>query len=144
VSGVELDISTPESFMSTAVPTIEQVVSGTGIFPEVVAAQAALESGWGKSVKGGNYFGIKGKGQSITTHEVIDGKRVKIKDEFKTFDSFEDSVKGYKDFILNNPRYSDALQAGSPEEQAQALQDAGYATDPDYAKKLISIMKRLK
>jgi hypothetical protein len=144
VEGAVLDTSSPDSFVSSIMPTVTDTVQGTGIYPEVAAAQAILESGWGKHVKGGNFFGIKGSGQTITTHEFIDGEKVKIEDKFKTFEGFEDSVAGYKDFLQSNPRYTGALQAGSAEEQAQALQDAGYATDPDYAKKLISIIKRIR
>lgn len=141
---VEVDTTSPKAFLSSTMPTITEVVSGTGIFPEVAAAQAALESGWGKEVKGGNYYGIKGEGQTVTTHEVIDGKRVKLEDEFKEFGGFTDSVVGYRDFLTTNPRYAEAIKAETPEEQAKALQEAGYATDPEYADKLISIMKRIK
>jgi flagellum-specific peptidoglycan hydrolase FlgJ len=140
----EVDTSSPETFVSSTLPTVTSIIEGSGIFPEVALAQAALESGWGKSVKGNNYYGIKGEGQTITTHEVVDGKRVKIEDEFREFEGFADSVTGYREFLTTNPRYEKALQADSPEAQAKALQEAGYATDPDYAEKLISIMKRIK
>ena len=58
-------------------------------------AQGVLETGWGSNVKGNNYFGIKGKGQEFTTHEEVDGLMVKQKNEFRTYDSLEDSVRDY-------------------------------------------------
>ena len=140
---VGVDSSSPTNFVNSIREVVNEHVAGTGIYPEVAIAQAALESGWGKKVKGGNFYGIKGKGQTITTHEVIDGKRVKIDDEFKTFTGISDSVGGYVEFLQSNPRYKAALDAKSPEEQAKALQRAGYATDPEYANKLISIIKTI-
>jgi flagellum-specific peptidoglycan hydrolase FlgJ len=130
-------------FIESVADTVVRQTQGTGIHPEVAVAMAALETGWGKHVKGDNYFGIKGKGQKFTTHEFIDGKKVKMDDEFKEFSGFDGSVAGLVDFLKTNPRYSEALKAKTPQEQAKALQDAGYATDPRYAEKLISIMKRV-
>lgn len=132
----------PETFAADALQTTRALLADTEIFPEVAAAQAALESGWGTKVKGNNYFGIKGEGQKFMTHEIIDGERVNMVDDFKKFNSFPEAVQGFRDFLYENPRYRKALSANSPEEQAQALQDAGYATDPEYAQKLINIMKQ--
>lgn len=132
----------PETFASDALRTTRAILADTEIFPEVAAAQAALESGWGQSVKGNNYFGIKGDGQKFMTHEIIDGKRVNMMDDFRKFNSFPEAVQGFRDFLYENPRYRNALSAQTPEDQARALQEAGYATDPDYAEKLISIMNQ--
>ncbi len=132
----------PEAFAEDALMTTRALLADTEIFPEVAAAQAALESGWGSSVKGNNYFGIKGDGQKFMTHEIIDGKRVNMVDNFRKFNSFPEAVQGFRDFLYENPRYKRALAAESPEEQARALQEAGYATDPEYAEKLISIMNQ--
>ena len=140
---VQVSTESPDAFIKSVAPTVAKTLKGSGIHPEVAIAMSALESGWGKHVKGDNYFGIKGKGQEFVTHEVIDGKRIKITDSFKEFSGYQGAVEGLKEFLTTNPRYSKALAAGTPEEQAKALQAAGYATDPKYADKLISIMKRI-
>ncbi|EPH2854727.1 glucosaminidase domain-containing protein [Serratia marcescens] len=70
----------------------------------------------------------------------MNGKRVKILDKFASYDSFEDSIAGRTEFLTKNKRYHDLFKSTDPKEWAQGLQDKGYATDPDYAKKLISIM----
>lgn len=143
VSG-ELDITSPATFIDTSLQAATVTLQGTSIFPEVATAMAALESGWGKKVKGNNYFGIKGEGQTVTTHEVVDGERTKIQDNFKEFTGFGSSLEGLKQFLTSNPRYEDALKADTAEKQIQAIADAGYATDPEYASKLKSILKRIK
>lgn len=133
----------PTEFIDSVRTATTDIVAGTGIFPEVAIAQAALETGYGKSVAGDNFFGIKGKGQTFTTHEEIDGKMVKMQDSFEVHNGYAGSVRSYVDFLQRNPRYTDALAASTPQEQAKALQEAGYATDSEYANKLISIMKRI-
>ena len=111
----------------------------TGIDHRIIMAQAIQETGWGEHVKGNNYFGIKAHGSNdpnnvtMTTHEVIDGQRVKIDDTFRGYGSLEDSVKGYGDFMLANPRYQDMINAGDLDAQIAALGASGYATDPNYA-----------
>ena len=137
------DTTGPTEFISSVRAATTDIVAGTGIFPEVAIAQAALETGYGGSVAGDNFFGIKGKGQTFTTHEEIDGKMVKMQDSFEVHTGYAGSVRSYVDFLQRNPRYMDALSASTPQEQAKALQEAGYATDSEYANKLISIMKRI-
>ena len=124
----------------------------TGVPAAVTTAQAILETGYGKSVptdvNSGKYshnlFGIKAHGNpnyvEVWTHENLNGKRVKILDKFASYDSFEDSIAGRTEFLTKNKRYHDLFKSTDPKEWAQGLQDKGYATDPDYAKKLISIM----
>lgn len=112
-------------------------------YPDLVAAQWALESNWGKSTSGkNNYFGLKGTGTTLSTQEVIDGKPVTTKAQFKDFPSLYSCVeylvsRWYKDFgayrgVNNAPTISMA---------ARQLVAEGYATDPEYATKLISILK---
>ena len=113
-------------------------------FPEVVAAQWALESAWGQHTSGkNNYFGIKGKGTIKTTWEDYGSGPVVIKDEFKDFDSPMDCVvdlvdKWYKDYRT----YKGVNRALTPEQCASLLKVEGYATDPNYASKLVTIMNR--
>ena len=116
-------------------------------YPQLVAAQWALESGWGKTPSGkNNYFGIKAgageQGTSKQTWEVYGGKEVNTSARFKDFDSPQGSVnelvnrwhKDYKGYTgVNNA--PDAFSA------ADMLTSEGYATDPNYAKKLKQIMR---
>jgi hypothetical protein len=113
-------------------------------YPELVAAQWALESGWGAKVTGkNNFWGIKGKGTKTETTEYINGKQIVITDEFMDFNTPEDGVKylvdrWYKDF--NN--YKGVNNASTREEAARMLVTEKYATDPKYAEKLIDIMDK--
>mgnify|MGYP002661794133 FL=1 len=73
----------------------------------------------------------------ITTTEYIDGKAQKVSAKFRAYDSYEDSFRDYAKLINQSPRYEQArAQTGSAEAYASALQKAGYATDPAYARKL--------
>ncbi|MFK8083255.1 MAG: flagellar assembly peptidoglycan hydrolase FlgJ [Granulosicoccus sp.] len=127
-----------------------------GTSPDVILAVAALETGWGQSPikdKQGNnshnLFGIKATGSdnryaTTQTTEYIEGSPQKLHARFKMYDSTADAVDGFANFILSNPRYSNALKhAGNPEKFLQELQNAGYATDPRYAEKAMSIMRQI-
>jgi hypothetical protein len=111
-------------------------------YPELVAAQGALESGWYQRVSGThNYFGLKGSGTVKSTQEFIDGKWITIKDGFINFGSPQEAVdylvsRWYKDF----KSYKGVNNAGSREAAARELVKQGYATDPQYADKLIRLM----
>ena len=141
---------TPDAFVERIKPKALAVAKELGIDPRIIIAQAALETGWGKSVKGNNLFGIKSHGKQngimVATHEVVDGRRVGITDSFRAYDTFDDSISDYGDFLRDNKRYQPILNADSLDEQIAALGASGYATDPDYASKVESIAKskRLK
>ena len=113
-------------------------------YPEVVAAQWALESSWGKHTSGiHNYFGLKGSGTNVNTTEFINGKWITIKAGFLDFPNLKTCVcylvdRWYKDYS----RYQGVNRAKSRNECARLLVKEGYATDPDYATKLIQIMDR--
>src|SRR5471030_2250960 len=127
----------------------------TGIPAKFRLGQAALESGWGKrEIKGGdgktshNLFGIKagpdwkGKTVSATTTEYVNGKAQSRVEKFRAYDSYADSFKDYANLLASNPRYQKVLASGGDASSfAQGLQRAGYATDPQYANKLTSIIK---
>ena len=138
-----------EAFLAAYTPVAKEVAKDLGVSHRIVLAQAALESGWGKSVKGNGLMGIKSHGEDggldVITHEVVNGKRVKITDSFRQYDSPEDSIRGYGSFLKANSRYRHFLRAGAENEDAQlsALQSSGYATDPKYAFKLRNIMNGL-
>lgn len=137
-------------------PAVE-VSRQTGIPHQLIIAQAALESGWGeKEIRqengqpSYNLFGIKatpgwkGKTAEITTTEYINGVAKKVKAAFRVYQSYSDALKDYGETLVNNSRYQNVISAETPEQAAKALQDGGYATDPQYAKKLISIMQQIK
>jgi len=112
-------------------------------YPEVVAAQWALESGNGKHVSGeNNYFGLKGQGSEVNTKEFLNEKWIEIKDKFIDFPDLYSAVnylvtKWYKDYKtwkgINNCKTWEAA--------CYQLQKEGYATDPLYGEKLIEIIK---
>lgn len=122
--------------------------------PEVIAAQWAVESGWGAKQSGkNNYWGIKAgdgnpnnnsAGTVVMTHEVIGGKKIQMPQKFRDYETLEEALKDRANFTSKSGgRYDKAgyFTATSPAEAAQALQKAGYATDPNYANTLISVMK---
>jgi flagellar protein FlgJ len=134
----------------------EEASKATGIPAKFMLGQAALESGWGKrEIKGrdgsnsNNLFGIKatsdwkGKVVEATTTEYVNGKAQTKVERFRAYDSYADSFKDYARLLASNPRYEKVLaSAGDASSFAQGLQKAGYATDPHYASKLTSIIKR--
>jgi flagellar protein FlgJ len=134
----------------------EEASRTTGIPAKFMLGQAALESGWGKrEIKGRdgsnshNLFGIKasadwkGKVVEASTTEYVNGKAQTRVERFRAYDSYSDSFKDYAKLIASNPRYEKVLaSAGDATRFAQGLQKAGYATDPHYATKLASIIKR--
>lgn len=119
----------------------------TGVDPRIIVAQASLETGYGQHVPGNNHFGIKSHGQdggnSLMTTEVVDGQPVRIRDSFRAYGGMGESAQGYADFLRANPRYGDLMGAQGLDAQLDALQASGYATDPEYAAKLRSIIGRI-
>lgn len=113
-------------------------------YPELVAAQWACESGWGKYQSGkNNFFGIKGPGTKKETKEWDGAKFITVVDEFKDYSSSQECVndlveKWYKDY----KGYSGINDAPDRESAARELVKQGYATDPKYAEKLIELMNR--
>ena len=145
-----------EAFLKPLASPAQTASRRTGVPAELILAQAALETGWGRhqivTAEGGNshnLFGIKagsrwqGPTTEITTHEHLDGRRVRIQDRFRVYDSFEAAFTDYASLISNSPRYSGVTEAPNAAQAARELQAGGYATDPAYADKLISIMESL-
>ena len=145
-----------QAFRELLVAPAQAASRKTGVPAELILAQAALETGWGRhqilTAEGGNshnLFGIKagsrwnGPTTEIVTHEVINGERVRIRDQFRVYPSFEAAFTDYARLIGTHPRYAEVGTAPSPAQAARALQAGGYATDPHYADKLIAIMDNL-
>lgn len=140
------------AFIARIAPIAVQLrVEGSPIFPSVRIAQAGLETGW-KIPPWNNLGGYKVGSGKLTpywrgaivnkgTWEVYDGKRVDVTAAFRAYDSVEDFFRD-QDLLFHNTRYARVRTAQTPEEQAGMLQACGYATDPQYAQKLGSIIAR--
>jgi flagellar protein FlgJ len=140
-------------FVQRLLPAALSAQQKTGIPAHFTVAHAALETGWGKSEPRGadgrqsfNLFGIKaGAGwrgafvQAATT-EVVAGVAQRRVERFRAYGSYAEAMNDYAQLLTSNPRYADVLGAREPARFAQALQSAGFATDPNYASKLMSVM----
>ena len=147
-----------DDFVATMLPMAEQAAKRIGIDPRYLVAQAALETGWGKSVmrasdgsSSHNLFGIKATGNwegdsaRAITSEFRDGQFVKETAAFRSYDSYQDSFHDLVSLLQNNSRYQEAVKsADNPEQFVRELQKAGYATDPNYASKISQIAKQMK
>jgi flagellar protein FlgJ len=134
----------------------KQAAEKIGLNPAVMLAQAALETGWGKHVinKGdgqssNNLFNIKadkswqGDKASKVSLEFEHGVAVKKQSQFRAYNNVAESFNDFIDFLQQNPRYQGALNTTQePQKFLQELQQAGYATDPNYANKIIDVLKR--
>ncbi|QPK61901.1 flagellar assembly peptidoglycan hydrolase FlgJ [Methylomonas sp. LL1] len=142
-------------FMNQLMPHARQAANELGVDANVLLAQAALETGWGQAViKNGqgessfNLFNIKadkswqGKQARVSTLEYDGGVAKKEMAGFRSYESYKHSFDDYVNFIKSNPRYSEALKkAGNAAHYMRELQQAGYATDPRYAEKVMSIYR---
>ncbi|QGZ62665.1 flagellar assembly peptidoglycan hydrolase FlgJ [Paraburkholderia acidisoli] len=146
-----------DAFVDKLANAAQTAANGTGIPARFILGQAALESGWGKrEIKKAdgstshNVFGIKatrdwtGKTVSTLTTEYVNGQPHRVVEKFRAYDSYEDAMTDYASVLKNNPRYASVINGSkSAESFAQGMQRAGYATDPHYAKKLMTIMARM-
>jgi len=144
---------TPQQFVDALMPVAEQVSGQLGVDSRVLLSQAALETGWGeKVIRDGagkssfNFFNIKadsswqGPVVTVPTLEYRNGVAVRENAAFRAYSSPQESFADYAKLISTNPRYQDALaNAGDPSAYVHALQRAGYATDPQYAQKVMSV-----
>jgi len=144
-------------FQSRMTQHAEEASRATGIPAHLMLGQAALESGWGKreikaadGTQSNNLFGIKatgnwsGKVVEATTTEYIHGVKQKRIEKFRAYDNYADSFKDFANLVRNNPRYENVLtNLQNVNGYAQAMQKAGYATDPNYATKLASVIQKV-
>lgn len=148
---------TREEFIKEFYPATIRATRGSGIFPEVAITQAIVESANSQgvpyksslAVKYNNFFGIKadpswtGRSVRLATNEYFDPKvKSTIIDGFRVYNSYEESVRDYVKFLNENKRYANAgvFSAKTPNEQIDAIKRAGYATAPNYAQFLKSIL----
>lgn len=139
-------------FILAAVGPAQASQRETGVPASVTIAQAALESDWGRSrlaTVGHNYFGIKassGPGPAgvinMQTGEFINGSNVTVTAGFRAYHNMEESFADHGLFLRQNKRYAACFETKDPKEFARRLKAAGYATDPQYATKLINLMNK--
>ena len=147
----------PQQFVETMKPYAEKAAKALGIDSNVLIAQAALETGWGKKViknsvdSSHNLFNIKAdrswQGDKIAknTLEYHDNVAVTENAAFRSYDNYEESFSDFVRFLNQNPRYERALQqTESSESFIKGIHSAGYATDPNYTNKVMSVMKTVE
>lgn len=146
-----------QEFVETMLPMAEKAAARLGVDPHYLVAQAALETGWGKSVirqsdgsSSHNLFGIKahggwqGESANVATTEFRNGVSTRERADFRSYSSWEQSFEDYVSFLETNGRYSKALSStDNPDTFFRELQSAGYATDPQYARKVSQIARQL-
>lgn len=146
-------VDTPVEFIRSLLPAAKQAASALGLDPLALIAQAALETGWGKRMiktasgdNSFNLFGIKasrnwqGDTAVVDTLEYRQGVAKKEQAKFRAYSSPEQSLQDYMQFIGNSVRYQQAVAvANEPTAYFSELQAAGYATDPNYAQKIMSV-----
>lgn len=157
-AGQAVPAAAQQDFLQAIGPWAREAGAALGVAPELVAAHAALESGWGRrplrGTDGGdshNLFGIKASGgwrgasvQALTT-EYEGGEAQKTTEAFRAYPNHASAFRDYAQLLQNSPRYQDALNTGSDAAAfAQGLARGGYATDPDYADKLARVARQVR
>jgi flagellar protein FlgJ len=146
-----------DAFVDKLAGPAQAASAATGIPARFIIGQAALESGWGKSEikkadgsSSHNVFGIKaskdwtGKTVSTVTTEYVNGKPQRTVEKFRAYDSYQEAMTDYASLLKGNPRYAQVINSSRDLNGfANGMQRAGYATDPHYAKKLMSIMQKM-
>lgn len=146
-----------QDFVQRMTPYAMQASQETGVPAPLMMGQAALESGWGQreirlpdGSNSYNLFGVKatgswnGKVAEVTTTEYRNGIPHKQVAKFRAYGSYAEAFSDYAHLLSKNPRYASVVQQGQePPAAAHALQRAGYATDPNYADKLVKVMNQI-
>jgi len=151
------DAAVPEKirrFVQDTLPQAKRAAAQLGVPPEFLVAQAALESGWGSAVitrpdgrSSYNLFNIKAGGSwsgptvTLPVTEYDDGRAVTENAKFRVYPSYSAAFDDYVRLIRDNDRYADVPGSRTPRAFASALVRGGYATDPRYAEKIVSILQ---
>ena len=149
--------NTQQDFVNRMTPHAMKASHESGVPAQLMLGQAALESGWGKreirmadGSNSFNLFGIKanadwnGKMAEVMTTEYKNGVAYKQVEKFRAYSSYAEAFQDYANIMASNPRYAGVLQQGGDTAgMAQAVQKAGYATDPKYADKLARVMGQM-
>ena len=149
IANMPVNFNSKEEFVASVMPYAKAAAEKLGVDPKVLVAQSALETGWGKHMIAGsnNLFNIKagkqwnGGAVGVDTLEYKDGVAKKERASFRAYESIAESFNDLVDLLSSKPRYQQALaNADDPHQFVRELQDAGYATDPEYANKIIRVM----
>jgi flagellar protein FlgJ len=142
-------------FVQDVWPHARRTAARLNVAPEAIVAQAALETGWGQRVmrrgdgiSSNNLFGIKAgsnwQGDRISklTLEYESGIAARQVEHFRSYSNIAETFDDYADLIEGQPRYAAVIGSGGDIDGfAQAIQESGYATDPQYAKKIMSVVR---
>jgi peptidoglycan hydrolase FlgJ len=148
---------TQQNFIQGLWPQAQQAAQQLGVDPANLIAQSALETNWGRSLphdssgnSSNNLFGVKAAGSwdgasvPAETAEVSDGSTRRTLASFRSYADASQSFQDYVSILRNNPRYAAALNTGADARAfATGLQRGGYATDPDYARKVSAIANNI-
>jgi flagellum-specific peptidoglycan hydrolase FlgJ len=147
------EATTHKDFIAQLAPHAKELQTGYGVLPSITLGQAILESNWGKSElakKYHNLFGIKAasnqKKVTLDTKEYSNEQWITIKGDFRVYDTWAESMDDHTQLFVNGTdwnakQYADVLAATDYKTAAKALQSSGYATDPDYADKIINVIE---
>lgn len=144
-------MSKQTDFIEAVAPGAQTGQSVYGVLASVTIAQAILESGWGESgltKASNNLFGIKagsgwnGRTIEYPTKEYINGQYVSTTGVFRAYDSMADSVEDHGAFLAHLARYENVIGCMDYHDATQALQEAGYATAPNYAEILCQLIEQ--
>jgi flagellar protein FlgJ len=127
-------------------PVARHIRDVYGLPASALIAQAALETKWGTRVVDNAYFGVKGTGTNgsttFRTHEVVNGELIAITDSFRAYGSLSEAAEDYAREITTDSRWSEAVRyRGDPMRYVSELHKAGYATDPEYTRKVQNIIR---
>ena len=140
-----------KEFIALIGPAAQASEAQTGIPASFTVAQAALESSWGKSRlanEGKNLFGVKadaawtGDVLELPTREFLRGRWVSVGARWRKYADWQDCLDDHAKFFRANRRYRPCFDFHTGEGWAKAVAKAGYATDPKYAEKLISVITK--
>lgn len=143
----------PQAFIDLIAPAARECHRKTGIPASFTIAQSALESGWGTSLlsrSGCNLFGVKadpawhGAVTMMPTKEFENGKPVMVDAKWRCYATWGECLDDRARFFRQNPRYAACFKETTGEGWAQAVAACGYATDPEYAAKLIATIRARK
>jgi flagellar protein FlgJ len=146
------------AFVSRVVALAQGPAASVGLSPVFVAAQAALESGWGRheirhpdGTSARNLFSLKagpgwtGKSVEVATTEYVDGSPVRRVERFRAYDTYAEGLADYVKVLTGSGRYREAVANGQDAGAfARAIARAGYATDPQYARKLARVIEQAR
>lgn len=141
---------TPDDFIAAVNPAARANAPASKIPASFVVAEGALESGWSSSqlcTEAFNLFGVKAEPSwagtvfMLPTREYLDGQWTTVQAKWRKYSDWLGSIQDHASFLLSNPRYRDAFAYTSGTTFAMAIAAAGYATDPQYGQKIVSIIK---